>query len=162
MLINVVSELETAVSLSVTLQDQGMSQGASDQAEWEAMALNSVTAIGMDCAKFAPTMLAFVKQFGGGIKKKWKLVVDNNQGTNASVPEDKFSHKECHCCGLQFPEKCYTPLTCEDCWHAHCDDCLMDGEDFPCRKCIGLPCPDRSGPRPEPDDGGEQELPEGQ
>ena len=132
------------------------------------MTLNSVTAIGMDCAKFAPTMLAFVKQFGGGIKKKWKLVVDNNQGTNASVPEDKFSHKECHCCGLQFPEKRYTPLACETCWHAHCHDCLMDGEEFraenyfPCRKCIGEPCPDRSGPRPEPDDGGEQELPEGQ
>ena len=63
---NLVSELETAVSLSVTLQDQDMSKVASDQAEWEAMALNSVTAIGMDCAKFASTMLAFVKQFGGG------------------------------------------------------------------------------------------------
>ena len=106
---NLVSELETAVSLSVTLQDQGMSQVASDQAEWETIALNSVTAIGMDCAKFAPTILAFVKQFGGGAGAPMVKLLDRaSKQFKCSVPLGESFWKAIT--NLAFKQTCQFPL----------------------------------------------------
>ena len=61
-----------------------------------------------------------------------------------AILETKYSHKQCHCCGKEFPKgPAKAPDWCYTCYHPHCDDCLSDGEDFPCRSCAGLPVPER-------------------
>ena len=54
-------------------------------------------------------------------------------------PDDKFCHQSCHCCGYQFePDEMTQVEWCSECWCPHCSRCLDDGEDFPCRACVGL------------------------
>ena len=61
-------------------------------------------------------------------------------GYNGQGLEAKYSHKQCHCCGEEFPTGLAKALDwCHTCYHPHCDDCRMDGEDFPCWKCAQLP-----------------------
>ena len=63
---SLVSELETAITLASTLEDQGMMANASDEKEWQELALQNVKSACMPCASYAHIIMKFVKQYAGG------------------------------------------------------------------------------------------------
>ena len=63
---SLVSELETAITLANTLVDTGMMTNASDEKEWEQLALQNVKSACMPCASYAHIIMQSVKQYSGG------------------------------------------------------------------------------------------------
>ena len=63
---SLVSELETAVTLSTTLGDAGMQKSAKDAKEWEELALQNVVSACMPCSGYAHVIMKYVKAYAGG------------------------------------------------------------------------------------------------
>ena len=105
---NLVSELETAVSLSITLDDVGMQAkaNAADKKTWESMALSNVAAACMPCASYAKVIMQYVQCFSGGhgapmikfmdlVTKQFQCSVPLGESFWTAITNANFHSKSC-------------------------------------------------------------------